>query len=228
MNLGIILTPDTRSKAYIQKLISNSIKLNEIIFMNDGRVEQNYVKDVISESRKSGFDISKSVKQTLLENNCKFKEFNFIDINNLSLVEYISNTKIDFLIFTGGGILRESILNSGPKFVHFHPGIVPHYKGSTCFYYSIIRDNNVGVTCFIMNNGIDTGDIVYQRVFPKPNHVYVDDIFDPFVRSETLIYVIKNQLLEKGKFKQQNPNEGETYYIIHPVMKHIAIISCTH
>lgn len=196
--------------------------------MNDGRVEQNYVKDVISESRKSGFDISKSVKQTLLENNCKFKEFNFIDINNLSLVEYISNTKIDFLIFTGGGILRESILNSGPKFVHFHPGIVPHYKGSTCFYYSIIRDNNVGVTCFIMNNGIDTGDIVYQRVFPKPNHVYVDDIFDPFVRSETLIYVIKNQLLEKGKFKQQNPNEGETYYIIHPVMKHIAIISCTH
>jgi len=228
MNLGIILTPDTRSKAYIQKLISNSIKLNEIIFMNDGRVEQNYVKDVISESRKSGFDISKSVKQTLLENNCKFKEFNFIDINNLSLVEYISNTKIDFLIFTGGGILRESILNSGPKFVHFHPGIVPHYKGSTCFYYSIIRDNNVGVTCFIMNNGIDTGDIVYQRVFPKPNHVYVDDIFDPFVRSETLIYVIKNQLLEKGKFKQQNPNEGETYYIIHPVMKHIAILSCTH
>jgi len=228
MNLGIILTPDTRSKAYIQKLISNSIKLNEIIFMNDGRVEQNYVKDVISESRKSGFDISKSVKQTLLENNCKFKEFNFIDINNLSLVEYISNTKIDFLIFTGGGILRESILNSGPKFVHFHPGIVPHYKGSTCFYYSIIRDNNVGVTSFIMNNGIDTGDIVYQRVFPKPNHVYVDDIFDPFVRSETLIYVIKNQLLEKGKFKQQNPNEGETYYIIHPVMKHIAILSCTH
>jgi methionyl-tRNA formyltransferase len=228
MKLGIILTPDIRSKAYIQKIISNSIKLDEIIFMNDGRVEQNYAKDAIDESRKSGFDISKSVKQTLLENNCKFKEFNFIDINNPSLVEHISNTNIDFFIFTGGGILRDSILDVGPKFVHFHPGIVPQYKGSTCFYYSIIRDNNVGVTSFIMNKGIDTGDIVYQRVFPKPNHIYVDDVFDPYVRSETLIDVIKNQLLEKGKFKQQNPNEGEIYYIIHPVLKHIAILSCIH
>jgi len=32
--VGIILTPDNRSKAYIQKLISNKIKLEHIILMN--------------------------------------------------------------------------------------------------------------------------------------------------------------------------------------------------
>jgi methionyl-tRNA formyltransferase len=134
---------------------------------------------------------------------------------------------VDYLIFTGGGILRQDILNVGPKFIHLHPGIVPSYRGSTCFYYSIINDCNVGVTAFIMDKNLDTGDIIYQRVFSKPNHIYVDDIFDPYMRSETLLDIIKRQLLEKGKFKHQNPNEGETYYIVHPVLKHIAILSCT-
>ena len=37
MTIGIILTPDSRSKAYIQKILKNKIKLDLIIFMNDNR-----------------------------------------------------------------------------------------------------------------------------------------------------------------------------------------------
>ena len=226
MKIGIILTPDARSKAYVQKLISNDVKLDKMILMNDSRIEQNYSADVIKESIRAGFDISKPVKQTLLENNYSFKEFNFVDINNQNLVRYVSSTDVDFFIFTGGGILREDILDAGPKFIHLHPGISPHYRGSTCFYYSIINDDNVGVTAFIMDKNLDTGDIIYQRIFPKPNHVYIDDIFDPYVRSETLIDILKNNMITKNNFTKQNPNEGETYYIIHPVLKHIAILKC--
>jgi methionyl-tRNA formyltransferase len=226
MKLGIILTPDTRSKAYIQKIISHSIKLDEIILMNDGKTEPNHTSEIIKESISSGFDISKPVKATLLENEYNFKEFNFVDINNPELMRYVATSNVDYFVFTGGGILKEGILGAGPKFLHLHPGIVPQYRGSTCFYYSIMQDNNVGVTAFIMDKNLDTGDIVYQRIFPKPNHIYIDDVFDPHVRSETLVDVFKNQLLEKGKFKKQNPNEGETYYIIHPVLKHVATLSC--
>ena len=35
MKIGIILTPDERSKAYLSKIISNKINLDKIIFMND-------------------------------------------------------------------------------------------------------------------------------------------------------------------------------------------------
>lgn len=38
--IGIILTPEVRSKAYLQKLILNNIKLSSVIFMNDNRVER--------------------------------------------------------------------------------------------------------------------------------------------------------------------------------------------
>lgn len=225
MKIGIILTTDERSKAYLQKIISNKISIDEIILMNEGAHSKDYSQECINEAKKCGFDISKPTKETLNEHKMKFKEFNFNDINHIELIEYIRKKNFDFVIFTGGGILRKGILSSGTKFVHFHPGIVPEYRGSTCFYYSMIKENNCGVTAFIMNEGLDTGDVIYQKIFEKPNHVFIDDVYDSFIRSETMVDVLKNNQLEK-KFKKQDQTSGNTFYIIHPVLKHISILSC--
>ena len=54
MKLGIILTPDNRSKAYIQKLVKNNITLNSILFMNDNKREKSYSEDIIKISKKNG------------------------------------------------------------------------------------------------------------------------------------------------------------------------------
>jgi methionyl-tRNA formyltransferase len=76
-----------------------------------------------------------------------------------------------------------------------------------------------------MDEKLDTGDIVYQKKFNKPNHIFVDDVYDPFIRSETLVELIKKDILKKNNFKKNNPLEGETFFIIHPVLKHISILS---
>ena len=39
------------------------------------------------------------------------------------------------------------------------------------------------------------------------------------------ITISKNNLLKSDNFNEQ-PIEGKTYHIIHPVLKHIAILSC--
>ena len=224
MKLGIILTPDARSKAYLQKILKNQIVINEIIFMNDNRSEKTYSEEEENESTNSGFDISESVITTLQNTKTQYKMFNFVDINNHELIRYISSLKLDFIIYTGGGILKQPILNCGTKFVHIHPGIIPNYRGSTCFYYSIINENKCGVTGYIMDEGIDTGPIIYQREFEKPHQQFIDEIYDVDIRSETLIDILQNNLLTKP-FKQSE-QQGNTYYIIHPVLKHIAILSC--
>jgi methionyl-tRNA formyltransferase len=77
-----------------------------------------------------------------------------------------------------------------------------------------------------MDEKLDTGDIIYQKKFLKPNHIYIDEIFDPFIRSETMIDVIQKNLIKKSKFLKQNMLQGETYFIIHPVLKHISIMNC--
>ena len=123
-------------------------------------------------------------------------------------------------------ILKREILEVGPKFIHLHPGILPFYRGSTCFYYSIINEDKCGVTAFIMDESLDAGDIITQKTFPKPNYVNIDSVYDSHIRSETLIHVLKNKLLEKHKFQSQDSSKGTTYFIIHPVLKHIAILSC--
>ena len=83
--MGIILTPDIRSKAYLRKILDYSIKLDEIIFLNDKKSEKIFSKFAIRESRKCGFDVSESVLDILLENKINFKEFDYVDINNLDL-----------------------------------------------------------------------------------------------------------------------------------------------
>jgi len=227
MKIGIILTPDARSKVYLQKLIQNNIFLDEILFMNDNRQEPNYSEDIIQKSKEFGFDISKPILKSLEESQIKFEEFSHVDINHPDLVSYLSKSNSEIFIFTGGGILRKEVLNCGPKFVHLHPGIVPNYRGSTCFYYSIINEDKCGVTAYFMDEKLDSGDIIYQRSFEKPNHQYIDEVYDPFIRSETLIDVLKNKKIESQEFKKQDPH-GETYFIIHPVLKHISILSCVN
>tara|TARA_B110000014_G_scaffold171886_1_gene122319 strand:+ start:905 stop:1597 length:693 start_codon:yes stop_codon:yes gene_type:complete len=223
--IGIILTPDSRSKAYLQKIIKNNFVLDEIIFMNDKRNSPKYDINLIEQSKKNFFDVTTSVESTLKNNNLKYHEFNFVDINHQELISYLKKSTIDFYIFSGGGILKTDILNSGVKFVHFHSGIVPLYRGSTTFYYSILNEKKCGVTAYVMDEHLDTGEVIHQKIFSKPDHKFIDEIYDSHIRSETLIEVMKKELIQKSGFKKQ-VLKGETYYIIHPVLKHIAMLNC--
>jgi len=227
MKVGIILTPNTRSKAYLQKIIQNKILLDSIIFMNDQRKTKEFSTEIIEHGKKCGFDITNSIEETLRKYQLQYKEFQFVDINHHELIKFVQNSKIDIFIFTGGGILKTKILSVGSKFIHLHPGIVPEYRGSTCFYYSIINDDQCGVTAFFMDEKLDTGDIILQKYFKKPDHEFIDEIYDSHIRSETLVELLKNKKYEdKSILKQQNLDQGETYYVIHPVLKHIAILNC--
>ena len=75
-----------------------------------------------------------------------------------------------------------------------------------------------------MDEGIDTGPVIYQKKFKKPDHKFIDEIYDADIRSETLIDILQNCLLEKSF--EKSDKQGNTYFIIHPVLKHIAILSC--
>jgi methionyl-tRNA formyltransferase len=226
LKIGIILTPDVRSRAYLQKLIENNISIQEIILMDDGCDSKKFSQEIIDKSCELGFDISFDTKQILKNVNLPYKIFPFININHPLLVNYIRSLDLDFVIFSGGGILKHEILNSGVKFIHLHPGIIPSYRGSTCFYYSILNDNNCGVTAFIMDKNLDTGDIIIKKIFPKPNYQFIDELYDAHIRSETLIEIFNRDLLILNNFEKQDHNKGQTYFIIHPVLKHLAILNC--
>mgnify|MGYP000312460718 CR=1 FL=1 len=59
--IGIILTPDVRSKAYLSKLMDNKIKLDQIIFMNDNREEKKFSNKEIIQAKLYGIKINQMV-----------------------------------------------------------------------------------------------------------------------------------------------------------------------
>ena len=77
-----------------------------------------------------------------------------------------------------------------------------------------------------MDKNLDTGDIIHQKYFQKPSHQYLDEVYDSYIRSETLIELLTTKEIPFYNLKKQDTSSGETYFIIHPTLKHIAILSC--
>lgn len=72
-------------------------------------------------------------------------------------------------------ILRQSILDTAPMgFVNFHAGKLPWYRGRSVLNWTLINgEKEIGLTAHFVDTGIDTGDIILQRILP----VYWEDTY---------------------------------------------------
>ena len=69
-----------------------------------------------------------------------------------------------------------------------------------------------------MNREIDGGDILFMKSFQIPKFsVDFDMVLDPIIRTESLL-----EWLGSGVDSILPNGNGDTYYIIHPVLKHLA------
>ena len=92
-------------------------------------------------------------------------------------------------------------------------------------YYSLLEENKVAASAIMINEGIDTGDIVYFKEFDfNFDPELIDLIFDPLLRAVVLIDAIKLLSSKNKKPIVQEGIDGEDYYIIHPLLKHLAIL----
>ena len=53
------------------------------------------------------------------------------------------------------------------KCFNFHPGILPQYRGAGVYSWAIINgEDKTGITLHLIDDGIDSGDIIEVRAFP--------------------------------------------------------------
>jgi len=109
-----------------------------------------------------------------------------------------------------------------------HAGALPNYRGSTTIYYSILQEQNCAASAILLANDIDTGPIVASKTYPAPpTNIDIDYIYDSAIRADLLVTVLNNYA-EHGELPtpiHQEIEEGQDYYIIHPVLKHLAMLS---
>ena len=92
--------------------------------------------------------------------------YNVASVNNKSCKALLQQLNPDIVVVNGNRIIRSDILDSIQGiFVNTHVGITPAYRGVHGGYWALASGDkkNFGVTVHLVNAGIDTGDILYQK-----------------------------------------------------------------
>ncbi|MDR8393037.1 hypothetical protein NC796_17910 [Aliifodinibius sp. S!AR15-10] len=244
----LLATSHNVTKAYVAKLHQAGLRPANILLLSweqDTRREEvrfdteplfelwDDIRLSLLEAEVYSTDLTRPAREVLNEIGWSYKEKTITDINDPSLVNYLCKDLSEkHIIFCGGGILRKPMLNCGKQFIHIHPGVIPDMRGADCLLWSALVKNEIGMSAFFMNEGIDTGNIITTRTFDIPGfdsditsfppsvikEVLVNHV-DPHYRAEMLAPLFKNAQDPSnwGTVPQQN-DEGKTYYFMHDAL----------
>ncbi len=79
---------------------------------------------------------------------------------------FIKDNKIDFVVSYGyRHIIKKDVLEILPKrVINLHISYLPYNKGADPNFWSFIEDTPKGVTIHLVDEGLDTGDIILQQI----------------------------------------------------------------
>jgi methionyl-tRNA formyltransferase len=216
----MVAADTTRTKHYLDKLIEYDLLPGYILLLLNSN------KELLPGQKDSATE--NELVQLLDKIKIQYDIAPNIDINSPEVVSLISSRAEQVFIFSGfgGALLRKGILSIGKRFLHVHGGYLPDYKGSTTNYYSLIDENSIGASSIFLTKEIDCGPVLIRRKFPAPkDRTEIDHVYDSEARSKVLIETLNNYVKHRNWiFELENNLGGETFYIIHPVLKHLAIL----
>ena len=238
-NIGLLCGITNRTKAYLLNMGNNQLFPNSALIMSpkekmpgqSGSDSSHHGKKLDRPDPHAYFDSNIDIFDFLQRHNIEHHIIPTDDVNDPRVISYLSRRPEEVYLYSGfgGAILRSRILNIGKKFLHVHPGKIPDHKGSTTIYFSILCEKKCYASAIFLAEKLDSGPLIKTKSFPMPKDgESIDYQYEPFIRSELLVEVLKDYI-KYGEFKTRTVAEkGETYYIIHPVLKHISILVNNH
>ncbi len=214
----LLCVANNRTRYYISALKDAGYLPGHILFLTDPNNKPT------PGQRQS--DLAENFLAYLKETGVAVSVVHSVDINAPEVIAFLKTRPEAHVIYSGpgGGILKKEILSLGKKFLHVHPGSLPDFRGSTTIYYQILAKQTCGVSAIFLAETIDAGPLLKTAEYPFPDQpIDMDYDYDPQVRSRLLASVV-DDYAKNGVFplKTQNPDDGETYFIMHPVLRHIA------
>ena len=158
-------------------------------------------------------------------------------LSDESLIDVLINEGESAVLYTGGGIVPPSMIDiANIKLLHIHPGFLPDIRGADCALWSTLLTEHASASCFYMDSGVDTGDIILNKWLPllrfplersldfEMAYRLIYSFIDPWLRSYVLREVLKNNdCFFNIKGKKQKEEGGVTFHFMHPYLKKFAI-----
>jgi methionyl-tRNA formyltransferase len=230
-DVAFLGAPGARSRLYLQQMMRHGLLPAAALLLppRDGAPGSGVPEAVRRHAAGLGFDLEANIRDLAEWAGIPCRVLSFPDPNHPDVVDAVGGLSQGVVIYSGpgGAILRKPLLGTGKRFLHVHPGHVPDFRGSTTVYYSLLAENRLAASAFYIEARIDTGPVLLRKYYDPPeDRTTLDHFHDPYVRSELLLDVLR--VYAEGRELEpetQDPGAGETYYIIHPVLKHLAILA---
>lgn len=120
-------------------------------------------------------------KGSFLEKELVQKNIKYTPVSSKKeLLNLIEETEFDVLVSNGCPYILpiSKIQKNNELFVNIHPSLLPDLKGFSPVNGAILFNRPQGATCHLMNDGIDTGDIISQvEVTKKPRTIPLDVLY---------------------------------------------------
>ncbi len=200
MKIVFMGTPDFSARI-LETLINSGFEIPLVLTMPD-------------KARGRGYEISYSpVKQTALKYNIEVVQN--IDMKDPILIEKLKKVEADFFVVVAyGKILKKEILSIPKKAaINIHASLLPMYRGAAPIQWAIIDGlKQTGISTMLMDEGLDTGDILQQYKIDINPDENSKDLFDrlSFLASDAILDTLENyELYYKNRIYQ---GDKETKY----------------
>ncbi|KAL0867641.1 hypothetical protein ABMA27_008396 [Loxostege sticticalis] len=129
--------------------------------------------------------------------------------------EYKSiNADINVLPFCTQFIPMEVITYPKYESICYHPSILPRHRGASSINWTLIEgDTTCGLSIFWADDGLDTGPVLMQKVFPVTIDDTVDSIYNKYLYPEGIKALAEsvNMVANGTAPKIKQTEEGATY-----------------
>jgi len=146
-----------------------------------------------------------------ITNYFKSNNINYIITNNKFDLEFLKSNNVKFIIsYKYRHIIKKNIIDLNIPIVNLHISFLPWNRGADPNLWSFLENTKKGITIHYINEGIDTGDIIYQEEYSFDDSETLESTYI-FLNNEIqklFINNFKNIISNNCPRIKQNLNEG--------------------
>jgi len=197
----IIISPDS----VIHPKRKYQINLKKQIFGNnlyrDKNIFKNFILDILNLLR-----IKKVIIFIIAKVLGLIKGFKIVSFKKGWPNEIKTCLKHVCVIHSFEGIIAEPVINLFQKgIINIHPAIIPKYRGLDAGLWALYEGGELGVSAYLVDNGIDTGSIIKTYSYQRDAVKSVENYLTSLKKLKIDSYVDAIKSFATGKLENSNP-----------------------
>lgn len=139
-----------------------------------------------------------------------------VKVRTPEFIEEVRRFEADVIVVVAfGRILVPEIIHM-PKYgcINVHSSLLPKYRGAAPIQWAVVNgDKESGVTTMLMDEGLDTGDILKQEIVVLDKKETGGSLFDKLAKVGASLLVETLAELEDGTITRTKQNESESSHV---------------